>query len=1052
MSMTLDSIFSQLEGISRKLDNRDGKIERIKSAFDKELGIGKEEHDKVVSLIEQFEESEESMGQYDKEIKATEASLKSLDKAIQDLRDELSKGTLSPVDQAQKQGQLDDKITERNRLTNKKDRLETNYNQEERRNNKLKAKLSSRGVTDTRKAITANKKMEADAVAASKGGGMTKALGGMKGNVYVAIAQMLISAIEFGIDKATEYAKVAGENLMRSINASVAVSLNQMKAGFDAWQDAVSGAYSAQMLAAESQLELVKAQNANTLASYKLEHTWTNWIPIWGQINKYNETALEIEQQLAETRMQNANKIIAQVNEFTKKTDDYIKKQDKAIHQYQSLNGLSISQTQAFEKRLFAQGQAFSQFNKTIEDALRIQNSFTEQSGRAVNFTDNDFKQAFAVGRLVGEENLTTFQAQMQLFNHSVAESADIMYQMYKDANKMGLSQQKLVKNVLANLKLASKYDFKNGTKGFIELAKWAENARFNLDSLGGAVEKVQSGGLEGVMTQAAKLQVLGGRFAMNADPIAMMYEAHADPDAYAKRIASSLEGMGSTDSVTGETNFAGTDNMMLRSAAEAYGMNVEDLKDIVREERKKQTVKKQMGSSTLSDKQKDIVANKAQRDENTGEWYVQTLQGQRIDVNDVKESDLNNLKAEDTEKTAVEYAKGTYSFVERIEASTKNIDAMLGNLTLENFGAMVDKTIEATTTAYTANATSVVTAIQENRFTAYKDLTDMLSHLKNIDGQYANALQVIANKGQLTEEQKGQELRERFRNGTATSEDYDLLKENPQYRKGLSIEEQKQIRKHDTQTISALWDWHRDSNWVAGKEGDDATNYRNVALAQAHDRAAQTEREKGHRTAALLHEADAIRTRGKSEIAAQGLEKSAFGHFTRDGVFTSNGSSMAVAATSVTPIEDGSVKLATTDPKDVGLFAKTGGPFDKLFNDIFGRIDAVYSMIGGNTSNTQVEPLPMEDTNTVIREQWSHALNNTGTNKTSPSTFDKPIDVNVHGDITLKSENGQSFDISKELENDPYLIRTISQLITRQISSAVNGGRGILPIAVGNV
>lgn len=375
-------------------------------------------------------------------------------------------------------------------------------------------------------------------------------------------------------------------------------------------------------------------------------------------------------------------------------------------------------------------------------------------------------------------------------------------------------------------------------------------------------------------MTQAAKLQVLGGRFAMNADPIAMMHEAFADPDAYAKRIVDSLEGMGSTDSVTGETTFAGTDNMMLRTAAEAWNMPVEELKDIVREERKKQTVKKQMGASTLSDKQKDLVANKAQRDETSGEWYVQTLQGQRIDVNNVKESDLNNLKAEDTAKTAVEYAKGTYSFVERIEASTKNIDAMLGNLTLENFGTMVDKTIEATTTAYTTNATSVVTAIEQNRSTAHQDLTKMLNHLKNIDGQYANALQVIANKGRLTEEQKGQELRERFRNGTATSEDYDLLKENSQYRKGLSIEEQKQIRKHDTRTISALWDWHRDSNWVAGKEGDDATNYRNVAQAQAYDKAAQAAQKKGNRIQARLYEADAIRARGNRKLQHKDLKR----------------------------------------------------------------------------------------------------------------------------------------------------------------------------------
>lgn len=1036
MSMTLDNIFSQLEDISRKLDNRDSKIESIKSAFDKKLGIGKEEHDKVVSLIEQLEDSEESLKQYDTEIKDTKSSLNSLNQAIQDLRDELSKGILSPTEQAKKLGELDDKVTERNRLEDKKDRLDNNIKQEERRNSKLKAKLNTIGIRDTTNAIKANKEMEKATAAAAKGGGMTKTLGGMKGNIYVAVAQMLINVIEFGIGKATEYAKVAGESLMRSINASVTVSLNQMKAGFDAWQDAVSGAYSAQMLAAESQLELLKAQNANTLASYKLENTWTNWIPIWGAINKYNETALEIEQQLAETRMQNANKVIAQVNEFTKKTDDYIKKQDKAVHQYQTLNGLSIAQTQAFEKRLFAQGQAFSQFNKTIEDALKIQNSYTEQSGRSINFSDNDFKQSFAVGRLVGEDNLTTFQAQMQVFNHSVAESADIMYQMYKDANKMGLSQQKLVKNVLNNLKLANKYDFKNGTKGFIELAKWAENVRFNLGSLGGAVEKVQSGGLEGVITQAAKLQVLGGRFAMNADPIAMYYEAFADQDSYAKRIVDSLDGMGNTDSVTGETTFAGTDNMMLRSAAEAWNMPVEELKDIVREERKKQTVKKQMGASTLSGKQKDLVANKAQRDETTGEWYVETLQGQRIEVNRVKESDLNNLKAEDTEKTAVEYAKGTYGFVEKIEQSTKNIDSMLGKLSLDNFSATVNKTIEATTNAYATNATSVVTAIENNRFKAYNDLSKMLEHLKSIDGQYANALQVIANNGQLTEEQKGQELRERFRNGTATPEDYDLLKENPQYRKGLSIEEQKQIRKHDTRTISALWDWHRDSNWVAGKEGDDVTNYRNVALAQGHDKLAQTARRQGHEIEARLHESNALRVRGKPSIAQRGLEKSAFGHFTRDGIFTSNGSSMAVAATNITPIQDGSVKLATTDPKDVGLFAKTGGPFDTLFNDIFGRIDAVYNMI---------EPLPMKYSSLVM-DNSSIVSSDIGGN----IKLDQ-LKIEINGSLDLSS-GGQNINIISELQNNPILLRALSQMLTEQLSKSLNGGRGSLPISIGNV
>ena len=127
------------------------------------------------------------------------------------------------------------------------------------------------------------------------------------------------------------------------------------------------------------------------------------------------------------------------------------------------------------------------------------------------------------------------------------------------------------------------------------------------------------------------------------------------------------------------------------------------------------------------------------------------------------------------------------------------------------------------------------------------------------------------------------------------------------------------------------------------------------------------------------------------------------------------------------------------------------GNTSNTRLGDTFTRYNSIASMIGGNTSNTPIEPLPIKDS-TIIKEQWNNAQNDTGTNIASRSVFDKPIDVNVHGDITLKSENGQSFDISKELENDPYLVRTISQLIARQISSAINGGRGTLPIAIGAV
>lgn len=554
--MDVYDILSRLENITKLL--QDSSKEKAKNDFNKSLGIDKEQYESVRKLIDSYQDSEESISQYEKQIKQCDDNLKKFDETIKKLTDNLNKAK-RPEDRDKIQNVIDSKKSERKRTEQRRSRLEESLDRETNTKNRTSSKFRhlTRGKDITQGVAAARAQNKAiKGLAKGKLASFGNMLGGLKNNPYMAAVGLLIKAVEFGIGKATDYMKLNYENLQRQLNASTVVSLNAMKASIASWQDSVAGAYEAQNMAISSQETLLEAQNATELANLKMANTWTNWIPIWGQINKYQETALELEQKVAQTRLENAHKTISQVNEFTRKTDEYIKKQDKAIRNFQTERGMSSTQTATFEKWMLGQGESFAKFNKTIEDVLKMQSSYTEQSGRAVNFSENDNLQSIAVGRLVGDESLINFQSQMQLFNHSVSESANIMYEMYKDVNKMGLSQKKVTKDVLANLKLANKYDFKNGTKGFIELAKWAENARFNLSSLGNIIEKTQSGGLEGAITQSAKLQVLGGNFARYADPLAMFNESLTDPEAYSKRILNMFKGLGSLDRKTGETEF----------------------------------------------------------------------------------------------------------------------------------------------------------------------------------------------------------------------------------------------------------------------------------------------------------------------------------------------------------------------------------------------------------------------------------------------------------------------------------------------------------------
>ena len=1063
--MDVYNILSRLENITKQL--QDASKDKTRNDFNKSLGIDKEQYDSVRKLIDSYQDSEESISQYERQIKQCDDSLKKFDDSIKKLTDNLKK-TKTPESRAKVQDTIDRKKSERERIARRKKRLEDSLDKETDTKGRTSSKFKriTRGK-DIAQGVAAAKAQDKVLKGLAKGrvGSVGKMLGGLKNNPYMAAVGLLVKAVEFGIGKATDYMKLNYENLLRQLNATTAVSLNAMKASMASWQDSVTGAYEAQNMAISSQETMLEAQNATELANMKMTNTWTNWIPIWGQINKYQETALELEQKIAQTRLENAHKIISQVNEFTRKTDEYIKKQDKAVRSFQIDRGLSSSQNATFEKWMFGQGETFARFNKTIEDVLKMQSSFTEQSGRAVNFSEHDNLQNIAVGRLVGDENLTNFQSQMQLFNHSVSDSADIMYEMYKDVNKMGLSQKKVTKDVLANLKLANKYNFKNGTKGFIELAKWAENARFNLSSLGNMIEKVQGGGLEGVITQSAKLQVLGGNFARFSDPLRMLYNSLNDPEAYAKDVQRSFKGLGVLNNKTGETTFNGTDIIRIRAAAEAYGMNTEDAMNMIREENKKGVVKRQMQNSTLNKKQQDAVANKAQRDEKTGEWYVNTISGNKIAVQNVQEKDLENIVSDNKDEAAVQYAQGTFSYVEKIEATTREIDAKLGALSLGNFGETVNQSNKNTLDYYSKNIESVISAIHIDRKEAIKAQEEQLKELENIADKIVKALATIKDPYEgLNIDKERQKV--------------DIAEAQNKYRRNIRGRMDTWDEKWDKTVavnamergsdsgwnwwknrISTMWEGFTNSNEDLDKRAR-ATGYIDKngkpvkideeTLKPIHDGFVSVSRPQ-------KNEAKPRNLGGKSIVAStikdihDGTASIARSD-SKDKVVSGNGTPIAVAANKVTPIHDGTASIARSDPKDSAIFAKTGGPFDTLFNGIFDKINAIYKAYSedirsSTSSNFAVQPVPIAHDNVFpapvsIDNVENHNVSNQ--NNLQPSGMQKgQFDVNVHGEINLKA-NGQNINLLDELQTNPTLVRAITNLISDSISKKTNGGRAI--------
>ena len=57
---------------------------------------------------------------------------------------------------------------------------------------------------------------------------------------------------------------------------------------------------------------------------------------------------------------------------------------------------------------------------------------------------------------------------------------------------------------------------------------------------------------------------------------------------------------------------------------------------------------------------------------------------------------------------------------------------------------------------------------------------------------------------------------------------------------------------------------------------------------------------------------------------------------------------------------------------------------------------------------------------------------------------FGSPLKIELNGKLELTGSNGQSVDIMRELQNNPQLLRTLTQMISETISKNISGGKSV--------
>lgn len=826
-----------------------------------------------------------------------------------------------------------------------------------------------------------------------------------------------------------------------------------------------------------------------------------------------DEAKLEKLNEAQSNAVDAAKQMVTNILDFSKSIENLSLKTDAAAKSMANIIGMSGSNADMYERFIYSATRNLkftdstgktTYLNKNAEDMLKMQSQYIDASGRNGTMTQNDFVKTFQLGQVIGDDNLAaTLLGDMDYFNKSIATGTDLIYEMFQQANKAGVSNRKFAKDLQQNLQLAQKYTFKGGVEAMMKMSIWAQKTRFNMQSLEGMVDKIQNGGLEGVITQGAKLQVLGGNMAMGADPLAMMYESWADPETLAKRFTDMTKGIGYFNPTTGEVDIVGPDAMRLKAYAETIGMDYKDARAQVTQRIKGEQIDRQLTQS-YTPEQKALIYNKAKLGKD-GQWQVTLDNGDVRNVNDLKDTDWNSLMP--TEESIEDYVAKIYNLLDQQKGATnygqsvmadetyenlvKNIkDRIIENLNFVNQNTGKLKEILEKANKFSTEQNGIqhsnmlaTTDILDTEFNIMKNsvklfsktMTDASSELRtaldtvntylisqlnptkeNINNA-ARARDNLANKtnsaptnkidrtkaGEWYISTNGQEVFDdnyvtyAYEMFDALNQSSILSQENLETLKskyidisgiGANLEEDGY---ENTQNIADILinlrelylrgKIDKNGNQIEGGQQIDEDEYLNSKFGKNLERAI--------RNAEMFNGL-------KFDIGEEGVNR-IFENYTgaqfekaKDALMSGNGKPLITAATSVTPINDGVTTIAQSDPQDSAIFAKTGGPFDTLFNGIFAKINEISDVLP--RSMEYIMPL----------EKGLNEINNSKGTANNSKIQIEPLKIELNGKLELNNSNGQSVDILNEIKNSPILLRTLTQLISESINKTINGGR----------
>ena len=303
------------------------------------------------------------------------------------------------------------------------------------------------------------------------------------------------------------------------------------------------------------------------------------------------------------------------------------------------------------------------------EDAYSALTEYAATRGRTIERTSSEsIRSLIDLKRFgIGMESINNFDT----FGKSIEQTDRYFAKLYNDVSKKGLSFKNVSKAVNDNLKAAQSHTFANGLRGLEQMAERSVQLKYNMQQVFQFADKVSE--VEGAISTAANLSVLGGSFAQYSNPMQLLYEGLNDSEALQKRMESMFGDKAFWNSQTNQIDMSAMDKEFVKQAAKAAGLDANEMLNISYNNARLKRIEGQISPGLRQDTV-DYIKNIAELDEN-GNGVV-NIGGQNKLVSQLSDNDRELLQKESELKDRGDKAK-----LGDIYITTSNIGENIDNL-----------------------------------------------------------------------------------------------------------------------------------------------------------------------------------------------------------------------------------------------------------------------------------------------------------------------------------------------------------------------------------